>query len=92
VEQRAGGLEPQVVAVHRDVERAPGHGRALDRGDPLGDPLGERHTARGDAEEDDVVGTLVALEDLVGDPAQCAGDVARVENGAVGAGIGRSGG
>ena len=90
-EQRPGGLQAQVVAVHRDVERPARHGGALDGGDPLGDPLGERDAARRDAEQDEVVGALVALEDLVGDAAQGPGDVARVEDGAVGAGTGRRG-
>ena len=88
-EQGARRLQAQVVAVHRDVERPARDGRALDGGDALGDPLGERHAARRDAEQDEVVGALVALEDLVGDAAQCAGDVARVEDGAIGARIGR---
>ena len=49
-------------------------------GDPLGDPAGEGHPAGGDAEQDEVVGALVALEDLVGDAGQCPGDVTGVED------------
>ena len=38
-QQRPGRLEPQVVAVHRHVERADRHVVPLDGGDPLGDPV-----------------------------------------------------
>ena len=74
-QQRAGRLHPQVVAVHRDVERADRHVVPLDGGDPLGDPLGQRHAPAGDAEQDEVLGALVALEDLVGDAGEGPGDV-----------------
>ena len=76
----AGRLQPQVVAVHRHVERADRDVVPLDRGDPLGDPLRQRHPAARDAEQDEVVGALVALEDLVGDAGQGPGDVAVVED------------
>ena len=79
-QQRAGRLHPQVVAVHRGVERPDRDVEALHRGDPLGDPLGQRHTAAGDAEEHEVARALVAFEDLVGDPGQCPVDVTGVEN------------
>ena len=78
--QGAGRLQPQVVAVHRDVEGADGHGVPLDRGDPLGEPAGQRDAAGRDAEQDEVVGALVALEDLVGDAGQRPGDVGAVED------------
>ena len=70
----------QVVAVHRHVEAADGHVGALDLGHRGAETLGERHAAGRDAEQDEVVGTLVALEDLVGDPAQRPGDVAGGEH------------
>ena len=76
--ERAGGSQPQVVAVHRDVERRRRDLDALDLGHhgrrcgaASGDPAGR------DAEQDDVVGALVALEDLVRDAGQRAGDVRR---------------
>ena len=79
-QQRPGRLEPQVVAVHRHVERADRDVVPLDRGDPLGDPPGQRHAAAGDAEQHQVAGALVALEDLVGDAGQRPRDVAVVED------------
>ena len=78
----AGRVLAQVVAVHRDVEGAERHLDALDLGDPLGDAAGEVDAAGGDAEEDEPLGALVALEDLVGDAGQCPGDVTGVEDGA----------
>ena len=78
----AGRVLAQVVAIHRDVERAERHLGALDLGDPLGDPAGEVDAAGGDAEEDESLGALVALEDLVGDAGEGPGDVTGVENGA----------
>ena len=78
--QRADRLVAQVVAVHRHVEAADGHVGALDLGHGDAETLGERHPAGRDAEQDEVVGTLVALEDLVGDPAQRPGDVAGGEH------------
>ena len=53
---------------------------ALDGGDPLGDPAGQGDAAGRDAEQHEVVGALVALEDLVGDAGQGPGDVAVVED------------
>ena len=84
----AGRLHPQVVAVHGHVERADRDVVPLDGGDPLGDALGERHAAAGDAQQDQVLGALVALEDLVGDAGQGPVDVAFVEDDAATAGRG----
>jgi hypothetical protein len=79
--QGAGRVQAQVVAVHRDVQGPDRDRGALDGGDPGGQPVGQRDTAGRDAEQDEPAGTLVALEDLVGDAGQCAGDVGRFENG-----------
>ena len=74
---RAGRLPAQVVAVHRDVERADRRPR---RPRPRRSPAASRRAsgdaAGGDAEQHQAVGALVALEDLVGDAAQGPGDVA----------------
>ena len=79
--QGAGRPAAQVVAVHRDVQRADGHvGAGLDAADPLGDALRQRDTAAGDAEQDQIVGALLPFEDLVGDPGQRTSDVVRVEH------------
>ena len=80
--ERAGRLEPQVVAEHRDVERSGGDVAALDLGHPLGDPAGEVHTAGRYAEQHDIGRVTIALEDLVGDAGQRAGDVLVVQDGA----------
>ena len=78
--ERAGRLLAQVVAVHRDVELADGDRDALDAGDALADAAGQRHAAGVEAEQDEVGGALVALEDLVGDAGQRPGDVTGVEH------------
>ena len=78
--QGPGRAQPQVVAVHRDVERADGDRAALDGGDALGQPAGQRHATGRDAQQDEVVGALVALEDLVGDAGQRPVDVGGLEH------------
>ena len=78
-----GRLRAQVVAVHRHVELADRDGRALDGGDLLGDAPRQRHAAGVQAEQHQVGGALVALEQLVRDAGQRPGDVTGVEDGAV---------
>ena len=80
--QRPRGSQPQVVAVHRDIQRAHGHRLVLDLGYPGGQPGGQRHAAGGYAEQHHVLGTAGAFEDLVSDAAQRARNVVGVENGA----------
>src|SRR6187402_2175122 len=84
VHRRPGGLVAQVVAVHRDVEAPDGHLGALDLTDQVGETVGQLDAAAGDAEQDEVVGTLVVLEDLVRDATQRPGHVARGEHGTTG--------
>ena len=81
--ERASGLEPQVVAEHRDVECACGDVAAFDLGHPLGDAPREMDAARRDAEQDDAGRVAVALEDLVRDASQSSRDVLVVKDGAV---------
>ena len=57
-----------------------GTAAALDRGDPGGQPVRERHAAGRDAEQDEVVGALGALEDLVGDAGEGPADVGGLED------------
>ena len=71
----ADRVAAQVVAVHRDVERAVRDLGALDAGDPLGQPAGQRDAAGRDAEQDEVRGALVVLQDLVRDAGQRPLDV-----------------
>ena len=67
--------EAQVVAVHRDVQAADQDLAALDLGHPFRQPRRELDTARRDAEQDEVMGAVIALEHLVGDPSECTVDV-----------------
>lgn len=80
--QGARRAQPQVVAVHGDVEGADRHFPAGDLFELLGEPTGEEHASRRDAEENHVVGALGAFDDLVGDPGQYPGDVGSLQNGA----------
>ena len=57
----------QVVAVERDVERAGRDLVAVDLADRLREPPGDRHAARADADERQLVDAAVALDDLVRD-------------------------
>lgn len=55
-------------------------GAALGAGDELGEAAGERHAAVRDAEQDEVLGAVVALEDLVGDAGQGTADLLRAQH------------
>src|SRR5438552_2237818 len=65
---RLVGLEAKIVTVERDVERSDRDLGAVDRGDAVGQPLGQGHPARPEPDEREVDGAAVALEDLVADP------------------------
>ena len=80
VPQRPGRAQPQVVAVHGDVERARRDRAALDLFEALGQPAGERHPPGRDAEQDDVVGAVGPLQDLVRDPGQRPPDLVRLKH------------
>ncbi|GAB7189770.1 hypothetical protein NUM3379_04760 [Kineococcus sp. NUM-3379] len=80
-QQRAGGVPAQVVAVHRDVEGAGGDLGAVGVGDAAREALGEGHPAGGDAQQHEVRGALVRLEQLVGDAGQRAVDVGGLQQG-----------
>jgi len=75
--ERLDRPEADVVAVEGDVERAHGHGHALEALDGLGQAVGDGDAPGVEADEHDVVGAVVALDDLVGDagvgPAQRVG-------------------
>ena len=92
----AGGIAAQIVAVHRDVERAVEVGEVLPLGaalgarDLLGQAAGERHAAMRDSEQDQVLGAVAALEDLVGDARQRPPDLVGAQH--AGAACGRGGG
>ena len=81
VTQRPRRAQPQVIAVHGDVEGAGGGGTALDLGQPLGQPAGQRHAPGRDAQQDDVGAAVGALQDLVRDPGQGPADLGLPEDG-----------
>ena len=85
-----GRLGPQadVIAVEGDVEHAHRHRGALDALDLGGEPGREVVAAVRDAHEHDVIGALVALDDLVGDAGEGAANVVGVEQRARHAGHG----
>ena len=66
------GVAHQVVAIERDVERAGRHVVAVDFLERAGEPPGERHAARADPDERQLVEAAVALENLVRDARQRA--------------------
>src|SRR5437899_2258241 len=71
----------EVVAVERDVDDSERDGRTgLDLVDGPADALREVHAARPDADERQVLGALVVLEDLVRDADQGALDAERVHH------------
>ena len=71
----------QVVAVERDVDHAEGwRHAALDLADRLADALGQVHATRADADQRQLLGALVALEDLVRDADERALDGERVHH------------
>ena len=68
------GERREVIAVERDVEDADRRLLALDMFDIGSDTLRNRHAARADAHDDDVVHALVALDNLMRDAREGAAD------------------
>ena len=62
-----GPAHAQVVAVERDVERADRQRGAVDLGDLRGQAVREADAAGAQADERQILGAAVLLEDLVGD-------------------------
>jgi hypothetical protein len=79
-DDRLGPDLGKVVAVERDVEAALRHGLRLELRDLRGDALGQRHAAAAHADEHEVVGALVALDDLVRDARDDAAESFRVDD------------
>ena len=73
------GLQPDVVAVERDVEHADRHVRALDPGDLGGEAPRQVVAAVRDPDQRQPAGALVSLDDLVGDAGERPADVVGVE-------------
>ena len=74
---RKGG---KVIAVERNVENADRRLLSLDMLDIRRDALGDRNTARADADDDDVIDALVAFYDFVRDTRECAADALGVHD------------
>ena len=67
---RPDGVAHQVVAVERDVERAGRHLVLVDLADRARQAPGDRHAARPDADQRQLLDAAVALENLVRDARQ----------------------
>jgi hypothetical protein len=78
--RRLAGANMDVVSMERDVQLAegdPGAGQLLDA---AAQPLGDRDTARMDADQGDALEVGVALDDLVRDPGERALDRLGIED------------
>ena len=78
--KRARWPNPQVIAVHRDVERAHGDHPVLDGAHAFRQPTRQPHTAGGNAEEQDVGATVGTFEDFVRDAGERAAHIGCVEH------------
>ena len=81
--RRAGGLVREVVAEHGDVELADDRGGVhggIGGGDLGGEADGEGVAPARDAQQDEVLGALVGLENFMGDTSKRAVDVSLVED------------
>src|SRR5207244_7415298 len=72
--------QAEVVAVERDVQRPHGQRGAVDLGDLGGEPLRERDATGAQADEREVGGAAVLLEDLVGNAGEGPVERRFVEN------------
>jgi hypothetical protein len=72
--------QTDVVTEERWVEGADRHRDPFEGFDRFGKPAGEHHAARVHPDEDDVVGSLVALHDLVGDAGERPAQVRGIED------------
>ena len=61
------GDEREIVPIKRDIQFSDRDGNALDLLNIFGQPLGERNAAGLDADETEVFGAVILLNDLVGD-------------------------
>ena len=81
--RRPGGLVREVVAEHGDVELADDGGGVhggIGGGDFFGQPDCQRIAAARNAQQHQVLGALVGLEDLMGDTSECTVNVRLVED------------
>ncbi len=72
--------QPDVVAVERDVETPDRRFHRLEGGYGGRDAPGQRHAACVEADDHDVVGAVIALDDLVRDPGQRPAQIGGVED------------
>ena len=80
--RRAHGLVGEIVAEHGHIQLADDRGGVhggIGGGNLGGEPDGEGVAPPRDAQQDQVLGALVGLEDLMGDTSECTVDVRLVE-------------
>ena len=80
VEHRRVRGRTQIVAVERDVKLTDRQTHAVDARNVPGQPARQRHTARVDADQAQVVRTVVLFEDLMRDAHERAVDGSRVHD------------
>ena len=78
--ERLHRAQADVVPVEGDVQRPDRHRRLFERGDRGGQPVGDGRAAGVQADEDQVLGAVVALDDLVRDPGVGPAEVGGVED------------
>ena len=78
--ERRDRTQADVVAVERDVERAVDGLAVLERRDRRGQAPRQRNAARVQADEHDVLGAVIALDDLVRDASQRPAEIGGVED------------
>jgi len=70
----------QIIPIEGDIERSDRRLAAGDRLDPRLQPKRQRHAARTNSDQCEVVEIAVSLDDLVGDAGNGAADLLRIEN------------
>ena len=73
-------MAAQIVAVHRDIESADWNLDAFHFVHHRREPVSQRDTTGGDPHQHETFRTAVRLEDLVGYPRACAGNLISVED------------
>jgi hypothetical protein len=75
-----GRLAPQIIAVHGHVQRTHRNPDAFHFVHHRCEPMSQRDTASGNPHQHQSLGAAIRLENLVGHPSACAGDLISVED------------